>query len=262
MDASNNRGLGTSGQPVAVRSTPGREILLLAIAGGGVDAILLLGFGVLTAAQTGNTILLAVALSQRHLVVALDSAVSIGSYVAGAALGELVLDTRTGKSSRLPPVGWALFVELLALVALLTTWLAQRSRLDEQTSLVLVALAAIAMGVQSAAVLRIHAGPSTTYVTGTITTFTTDVIRWPHLVTHHQPATGTVPKTRPWIYGVTWLVYLAGATTTGLLYLAFGASALLLPIVAVIAVVLITARTRVSAAATPNPGTPPPALPQ
>jgi uncharacterized membrane protein YoaK (UPF0700 family) len=104
------------------------------------------------------------------------------------------------------------------------------------------------MGIQSAAVLYLHAGPATTYVTGTLTTFTVDVIRWPHLVHVSPTDKGILSGHRPWIYGIAWLVYLGGATVTGLLYLSGGPTALLLPIAA-IAVVLAVVASRPSALA-------------
>jgi uncharacterized membrane protein YoaK (UPF0700 family) len=228
------------------RSTLRVEILLLAIVGGGVDAVIMLGFGVLTAAQTGNTILLAVALSLHHFAIGLSSAVSIGSYIAGAALGELLIDARRGRLSRTPRVRAALAFELIAVVTLLILWHAMGSSPSTRTSLPLVVLAAVAMGMQSATVLRLHAGPATTYVTGTLTTFTVDVIRWPHLVETSTGESSAFTGHRPWIYGVTWLIYLGGAMTTGLLYLSFGSTALLLPIAAILVVLVIASRSPIT----------------
>lgn len=233
--------MATSDRP---RSTLRIEILLLAIVGGGVDAVIMLGFGVLTAAQTGNTILLAVALSQRHFAIGFDSAVSIASYIAGTALGELLIDRRRRALWRVPRVRTALLVELAALVSLLIAWRAIGSVPQTRTASLLIVLAAIAMGIQSATVLRLHAGPATTYVTGTLTTFTVDVIRWPHLVETSTGESSAFAGHRPWIYGVTWLVYLGGAMATGLLYLALGQSALLLPIVVIMAVLIVASRAR------------------
>lgn len=99
------------GAALATPSPARRDLmmLLLSVAGGSVDAVIILGFNVLTAAQTGNTILLATC---------------------------------------------------------------SRS----------VAIAAIAMGVQSAIVLRLHVGPTTTYVTGTLTSFATKIVRGLYII--------------------------------------------------------------------------------
>jgi uncharacterized membrane protein YoaK (UPF0700 family) len=229
-------GLTVDGTSLSTASTPAGEILLLAVAGGGVDAAVYLGFGVLTAAQTGNTILLAVAFSQGHFLAGLHSAVSIASYVVGAAIGQMIVGVRRTISRS--ALRWALFIELFALGALLLAWRAAGSQPATRESLPLVALAAVSMGIQSAAVLYLHAGPATTYVTGTLTTFTVDVIRWPHLVSASRPHPGILSGQRPWIYGIAWLVYLGGAAGTGLLFLRIGSTALLLPIAA-IAIVLV-----------------------
>jgi uncharacterized membrane protein YoaK (UPF0700 family) len=53
-----------------------RELMmvLLTIAGGSGDAIGIMGFNVLTAAQTGNTILLAVAIAQGKIALGVSAA--------------------------------------------------------------------------------------------------------------------------------------------------------------------------------------------
>jgi len=56
-------------------------ILVLAVAGGSVDGVLIPAFNVLTGAQTGNTVLLGVALAQGRLATALGSMVSVVWYV-------------------------------------------------------------------------------------------------------------------------------------------------------------------------------------
>ena len=71
---------------------------------------------------------------------------------------------------------------MAALGSLLISWHLAGPHPDARMSAILGALAAVAMGLQSAAVLRLHAGPATTYVTGTLTTFATEAIRRLHLV--------------------------------------------------------------------------------
>ena len=223
-------------------------VVLLAAAGGSVDVLVLLGFGVLTAAQTGNTILLAVSLAQGRFTTGWHSAVSLAGYMTGAALGELVIVARRVSASRLTPVGWTLLAEVAALGGLFLFWRPAGPHPDARTSAVLVALAAVAMGLQSAAVLRLHAGPATTYVTGTLTTFATQAIRGLHLVEAarpmapepHEPSRGTKVSSadRPWLYGITWLVYAGAALASGWLYPSFGAAALILPGAAILAVVV------------------------
>ena len=59
--------------------------LLLTLVGGSVDAMVILGFNVLTAAQTGNTVLLAVAIARGDLVTGASAATSSSSPLRIAA---------------------------------------------------------------------------------------------------------------------------------------------------------------------------------
>jgi uncharacterized membrane protein YoaK (UPF0700 family) len=96
-------------------------VLLLSVAGGSIDAVVILGFHVLTAAQTGNTILLAVAFAERRLATGLHGAVSVVAYVIGSAVGELAILGRK-RRSWLSPVGSALLAELIPIGGLLACW--------------------------------------------------------------------------------------------------------------------------------------------
>lgn len=95
-------------------------ILLLAVAGAGMDAMVILRFGVLTAAQTGNTILLAVHLAQGEFASGLSSAVSVVGYIIGAAVGELVIVRRRDSVPWPSAVVWTLVIELVPLGCLLS----------------------------------------------------------------------------------------------------------------------------------------------
>lgn len=221
-----------------------RMILLLAIAGGGVDAVVLLVFGVLTAAQTGNTVILAISLARGQLTTGLLSTVSVVGYVSGAAVAELIIlgrrDQQRAPASGPAPVDRALVAELVPLGCLFVYWHLAGPQPVGGAIVLLVALAAVAMGMQSAVVLRLHAGPTTTYVTGTLTQFTTEAIHWLRLVetTPRRPKPSSVrapPAIDPWVYGITWITYLLGALVSALLYLRIGELALVLPIAAIAA---------------------------
>jgi uncharacterized membrane protein YoaK (UPF0700 family) len=218
-------------------------VLLLAVAGGGVDAIIILAFQVLTGAQTGNTVMLAVALAEGRFAAGFYSAVSVASFIAGSVAGQLAMLRRKSESA-LGPIGWALIAELIPLSALLICWhLAQHP--GPKVTAILIALAAGSMGMQSAAVLRLHGSPTTTYVTGTLITFSTDLTRWIFI-----KETGTIKETEtgpiasqeglsaetPVLYGLDWVVYVCGALASGLLYLWIRETALVLPMLAIAAV--------------------------
>ena len=149
-------------------------VLLLAVAGGGVDAIIILAFQLLTGAQTGNTVMLAVALAEGRFAAGFYSAVSVASFIIGSVVGRLVILKRKSESA-LGPIGWALIAELVTLSVLIVCW---HFAPGPKVTAFLAALAAGSMGMQSAAVLRLHGSPTTTYVTGTLITFSTDLARW------------------------------------------------------------------------------------
>lgn len=255
-ERSNTRSSGAPATPAARESSSsssilrrGLTILLLALAGGGVDAVIMLGFGVLTAAQTGNTILLAVAVAQGHFARGGHSAVSAAGYILGTVAGEWIIVARRASASRLSPVGLALTVELVSLGGLLALWLLGRPERSWGGGAVLIALTALAMGIQSAAALRVHAGPATTYITGTLTTFTTEVVRRlrrgktavPQPSTDPEPGAASFWSShRPWIYGMTWLVYAGGALAGALLFHRARAAALVLPIVMILAAIAVS----------------------
>ena len=215
-------------------------ILLLSVAGGGVDAVIISGFQVLTAAQTGNTVLLAVALAQGRFSTGFYSAVSVAAFVVGSVASVLVTMKRKSESA-LSPLGWALIVELILLGALLTGWHFQPHP-GPKTTAVLIALAAGAMGIQSAAVLRIHGSPSTTYVTGTLSKFSTDLTIWlfdtkagaPSTPPQRQTASSSsLSNSGRILYGLDWVVYLGGGVASALLFLSVREMALALPIAAI-----------------------------
>lgn len=233
------------------------SILLLAVAGAGVDAVVLLRFDVLTAAQTGNTILLATALAKGRLTTGLGAAVSIVGYIVGAAIGELVIigrprnAGRRGAGSPRSSVAGPLLAELIPLGGLLLLWHLDGLHPARGAVFLLVALAAVAMGIQSAAVLLLHGGRTTTYVTGMLTIFTTRAIRRLRpieMVAAAPPPRRGAPARLlwrgPWTFGATWIIYAAGAVLGAIVFVRAGEVALLLPIAVVLAVVALEARDR------------------
>jgi uncharacterized membrane protein YoaK (UPF0700 family) len=223
-------------------------VLLLAITGGSVDGVLILAFNVLAGAQTGNTVLLGAALAQIRLAAAFGSMVSVVGYVVGAAVAEFILIRHSDNWPWPSAVGTVLIAELMLLGCLLILWLLAGPRPVQETIYILVICAAGAMGIQSAAMLRLHGGPTTTYITGTLTTFATKLIRWLKLV-EAPPASPEREKSilmtafsaidGPWIYGLTWFVYVTGVVVGGVLFLHTKEMALLLPIVTIVAVFIL-----------------------
>jgi uncharacterized membrane protein YoaK (UPF0700 family) len=227
-------------EPAKSHTRRNLTVLLLAVAGGGVDAILISGFQVLTGAQTGNTVLLAVALAQGRFTAGFYSAVSVAAFVIGSVAAELVVLKRK-PASALGPMGWALLAELVPLGALCACWHSQANPGLKMTA-VLVALAASAMGIQSAAVLRIHGSPTTTYVTGTLSKFSTDFTMWlfdrqagARSMQRQVQGSPSALLSSDWriLYGLDWPLYLGGGVASALLFSLVKEIALVLPMLAI-----------------------------
>jgi uncharacterized membrane protein YoaK (UPF0700 family) len=204
-------------------------------------------FGVFTANQTGNVIILAVAIAEGRLATGLLSGVSAVAFTLGIIVGELVIVGRRDAAPRPRPFDVALAAELLILVLLFSTWVVASGRFTPEVRVLLVGLAAAALGIQSAAVSYRNVGATTTYVTGMLTTFVTKTVRWLYVVETRSGASATLAGLMtardqgvapPWLLGVTWIVYVVGAVLNAILYLRIGEVALLLPIAAILAVVV------------------------
>jgi uncharacterized membrane protein YoaK (UPF0700 family) len=142
-----------------------RDALLLALtaAAGWVDALSYIALGhVFTANMTGNLVLLGLAVGEVQAAGAVRSAVALGGFAAGALLGSAL--TRDAAGEWPGRITAALGVEAAALIAFVAVWWTGGG-LEA-----LIALSAVGMGIQSAAVRRLAvAGVTTTFVTGTLT---------------------------------------------------------------------------------------------
>lgn len=202
------------------RLIPTPSILLaLALVGGLVDAASYLGLGqVFTANMTGNTVLLAVDVVRGNGADAARSGVALGSFCAGLAIGAMLV--RSGTLVWPLHAAWTLAFETAALAVLLAWWALSGGN----PRFALVAVSAIAMGSQSAAVRVSHtAGVNTTYVTGTLTSA---VVRF---VTRHARG---IEESRqgPTLPGAAVIVYAAGALAGGFAEHAWHAAAIAFPL--------------------------------
>lgn len=147
-------------------------LLALAFAAGYLDALSYLGLGhVFTANMTGNTVLLGIALAEFDGGAIARSSFALAGFLAGAAIGAWIVE-RDHSVSRWPrAVTLALMLESLILLAFAAGWYLTHDTLaSATTTAVLIVLSALAMGVQSAAVIRLEiTGIATTYLTGTLT---------------------------------------------------------------------------------------------
>lgn len=150
-----------------------RDALLvcLTLSSGAVDAISYLGLGkVFTANMTGNIVLLGLAVGRSEGSEVIRAAISLAGYGSGAFLGAHIARRGEHESIWRQEVTRVLGLEALLQAGLLTVWLATSAHPGQTAEALMVAMSALAMGFQSAAVAALGvAGVTTTYITGTLT---------------------------------------------------------------------------------------------
>jgi uncharacterized membrane protein YoaK (UPF0700 family) len=120
--------------------------------------------------MTGNLVLLGLAAGQRSATLAMHTAVALAGCAVGVGIGTRIARQPTHGEPDWPPgVTAALLVELAVLAGFGVGWELTRGRPSGWVQLALLAVAALGMGIQSAAVRRLPARLSTTYLTGTLT---------------------------------------------------------------------------------------------
>jgi uncharacterized membrane protein YoaK (UPF0700 family) len=150
-------------------------VITLTLVTGSVDAIGLLRLGgVFTSVMTGNMVFLGIAASERSGSIALHTGVAFLLYIVGSFIGARVAGHAPEHETELWPLSVvkALSVELVCIVAFAVWWEILHAAPSPDVAYGLLGLNAMALGIQSSAVLRfgIH-GLSTTYLTGTLTQF-------------------------------------------------------------------------------------------
>jgi uncharacterized membrane protein YoaK (UPF0700 family) len=145
-------------------------VVLLTLTTGAVDAASFLGLGkVFSSVITGNMVLLGIAAGTHKAALAVSSGVALAGYSGGVLVGAPIAARRSATSQTWPrSVSVALAVEVLALLAFTAGWEAAGGRPSRDAQLVLLALLAAAMGMQSAAVRQLGQ-MSSTYLTSTLT---------------------------------------------------------------------------------------------
>ena len=167
------------------RAAATRTVLTVALTAGSgsLDALAFLSLGkVFVSVITGNLVLLGIGLGgQGEHQVAVRVAVAIVSYAIGATAGVVV----AGRAENDQPV-WpgrvttALLVELVLLGGFAVGWELCAAHPAGAVQLTLLAVAATAMGLQSAAVNRLALpGFSSTYLTSTLIRAITELVQGP-----------------------------------------------------------------------------------
>jgi uncharacterized membrane protein YoaK (UPF0700 family) len=148
-------------------------LVLLAVNSGAIDAVgyTMLG-GSFTSVMTGNMILLGVSVGEAERALALRAALALVCFIAGVALGaRIARSPRQGDPVWPAPVALAARVELGLIAVFSIGWWAAGGHPAGSAQPLLLGVGALALGLQSSAVLRFGVpGLSTTYMTGTLTT--------------------------------------------------------------------------------------------
>lgn len=174
----------TSPPSLARRAAATRDglVVALTVATGSLDAIAFLALGhVFVSVITGNLVLVGVGLGDHEALVAGHAAASVGGYVVGVAVGAAI----TGKARDEQPlwpwrVSLALLVEVALLGGFLAGWELSSGHPAGHAVVILLAVAAAALGLQSDAVNRLDVpGFSSTYLTSTLIRAVTDLVVGP-----------------------------------------------------------------------------------
>lgn len=174
-------GEATRAEPAIAQRFRDVAAVTLAVTSGATDAVAFLKLGgAFTSVMTGNLVLLGISLGHADGSLAGQIGFAVVGYIGGCAVGIRVVG-RHGRGDPVWPPGVTrgLAVETVFFVAYAAGWWAVGGHPAWPTTAGLLAIAAFALGVQSAAVNRFGvSGLSTTYLTGTLTTLVTRLAGW------------------------------------------------------------------------------------
>lgn len=218
-------------------------IVLSTVTAGAVDAITFLSAHVFTANMTGNTVLLGLYAGQGDGTAALHSLVALGSYGLGVALGVMLMGR--GRGAVWPSVLRAVSVEAVLLAGFAAACFAASPSSDVIMTRLLVSCAGLAMGIQSAAVLRLRLpGLTTTYITGTITALISDAVERRRTRGAIAERSGAEAERHPGLQFTVFATYLAAALVTAVLHGRWPAAVGLIPLATILGTGAIIGRTR------------------
>lgn len=166
--------------PGRSRGTAVRAALafMLTFGTGALDAIVFLRLGrVFASVITGDVVLVGLGLAEPQATVAVHAGLACGAYYVGSTLGAVAAGRAVEGQPLWPArVNLALAIEWVPLATLVAVWTTGGPFPTGDRQLVLLGLAATAMGVQSAAVNRLAVeGFSTTYLTSTLVRAATEL---------------------------------------------------------------------------------------
>ncbi len=167
-----------------LRTRSGLVVDILAVAltlvAGATDVLSFMRLGqVFTSVMTGNLVLLGLAIGTRDGSLMAHTIVALAGYAVGTAGGSWIATRPSRAGGYLWPraVTVALGIELVLFATVTLGWEAVGSDPRGGAQLLLLLIAAVAMGVQASAVREIRVeGLSTTYFTSTVTEVVTGIV--------------------------------------------------------------------------------------
>jgi uncharacterized membrane protein YoaK (UPF0700 family) len=174
--------------PVVVRwraltPTRIRDLLLvgLAISSGAVDAISYLALGkVFTAFMTGNIVFLGLRLAETSVQDLVRVSIALGAFAAGAFVAVKLVNPSMGTGLWPRRVSITLCVGAVAQLVFLAIWVAVSGHPSHLSGDVLTSLSALAMGLQTGAVVSLGLrAVFTTAATATVVNLMGDLAGWP-----------------------------------------------------------------------------------
>jgi uncharacterized membrane protein YoaK (UPF0700 family) len=148
-------------------------MITLTLVTGATDAVAFTKLGgTFTSVMTGNMVLLGVSVGRSDLIALEHAGLAVAAFIAGTIAGAHLAGAPRADDPVWPrPLSVALSVELAIFAAVAVGWWANGSDPAGVVQSVMLAASALALGIQSSAVLRLNvSGLSTTYLTGTLTT--------------------------------------------------------------------------------------------
>jgi uncharacterized membrane protein YoaK (UPF0700 family) len=206
--------------------------IVLTFASGGVDVIIFARLGnVFASVMTGNIVVFGLSLARGSLSLGLHTGAAVCGYVVGVAAGTRFGSRRAREDGSAAGSGWPpraaslLVAELVLVAGFVVGWEVTGFHPAGAAQIVMLVVAACAMGLQSASVVRMDLGSvSTTYLTGTLTSLVSSLVQ-------RDGASRDAGLRRPGVlFGL-----LAGATLAGLLVAYADAIAPFPPLLAVAA---------------------------
>ena len=152
----------------------------LTLSSGAIDSISFLGLGkVFTAFMTGNVAFLGMGIAGNSMPRVVSVLASMVAFALGVYLATLISGEQKSGGVWSPRTTFILGLSLLAHLGFVAIWFANSGRLSASLFPILLAVWALAMGLQSGAVRKLKVeGIFTTAATGTLMVLAADLVNW------------------------------------------------------------------------------------